>query len=151
MNGYLHALVLHLDSLSGNVTIHNGFYTATWGENSTLIYSLLQCRGTSLEMEMRCIQKSLPPPPPPPPVHEDPGVVSRGNKFMRKPASTAPSQPLIFQEGILDVGEMGKRHAFVQCRRDLNFSTCDKCLNNLLDYYILQYGDRRAWELKSFG
>ncbi|KAL2523978.1 Gnk2-homologous domain-containing protein [Abeliophyllum distichum] len=83
-------------------------------------------------------------------VREDPGVVSQGNNFMRKLASTAPSQPLMFQEGILDVGQQGMRHGFVQCRRDLNVSACDKCLNNLLDKYIPQFGDNRAWEFSSF-
>ncbi|CAA2990187.1 Hypothetical predicted protein [Olea europaea subsp. europaea] len=174
-----------LDSLSANLSIPDGFYTATWGENSTSVYGLLQCRGgisaqscstcvkSIVKKSIKCANstdsaymlrncflrysiknftgeseslytaatfKNL---------SEDPSVASQGNNFMRKLVSSAPSQRLMFNEGILHVGQKGKRGGFAQCTRDLNISFCDKCFKNLLDKYIRKVGGMRTWVFSS--
>ncbi|GKV42315.1 hypothetical protein SLEP1_g49725 [Rubroshorea leprosula] len=60
---------------------------------------------------------------------DNPTVASQGFNFLKGLAAAAANQTLMFQAGVLDVGQSGKRYGMVQCTRDISRASCSKCLD----------------------
>jgi hypothetical protein len=81
---------------------------------------------------------------------EDPKVVSEALNFTNTLVSTTPSQPLMYQTAVLDVGQNGKRYGMAQCTRDLSKSDCGMCLEFQLVTYKNSVGNKRSWDIYGF-
>lgn len=78
---------------------------------------------------------------------DDPAVVSKGLDFMGGLISEVPKQQLMFQTGVLDVGQSGKRYGMAQCIRDTSRTGCGKCLEAQLSGQGSALSKKRGWEI----
>lgn len=79
---------------------------------------------------------------------EDVGVVSKGLTFMGRLISGVQKQQLMFQMGVSDVGQSGKRYGMAQCTRDISRTDCNKCLDSQLDdLESTILSNKRGWEI----
>lgn len=78
---------------------------------------------------------------------DDPSVVSQGLNFMSGVAAEAANQRQMFQVGVLDVGQSGKRYGMAQCTKDINQADCRKCLDGQLTTFRASVGNKRGWEI----
>ena len=78
---------------------------------------------------------------------DDPVVVSKGLAFMGGLISGAPKQQLMFETGVLDVGESGKKYGMAQCNRDISRTDCSKCLDAQLDGLGSILSNKTGWEI----
>lgn len=82
---------------------------------------------------------------------EDPSVVSQGLNFMNGVAAAAANRKQMFQVGVLDAGQSGKRYGMAQCTRDINQADCRKCLDSQLTTFRTSVGNKRGWEIYGSG
>ncbi|KAL8214699.1 hypothetical protein R6Q57_004148 [Mikania cordata] len=78
---------------------------------------------------------------------DNPLVFSKGFLMMQELATTVPNQPLVYQEGEIDVGVDGERFGLAQCGRDLSKLDCQNCLEDKLVRYRSYVMNRTGWEI----
>ncbi|KAL7592989.1 hypothetical protein Lser_V15G32128 [Lactuca serriola] len=78
---------------------------------------------------------------------DEASMFSRGFSMMQALGRNVSNQALMFDTGVIDVGNDGKRYGLGQCSRDLSKFDCEKCLEKLLVIYQRFVLNRTGWEM----
>ncbi|CAI9292627.1 unnamed protein product [Lactuca saligna] len=156
-----------LDSLAHNSPLQGGFMNTTIGTGSNQVYGLAWCRAdVSPTTCSKCLNESIRVPLRDCPrkqrlgdmvessssgygrhTLDEASVFSRGFSMMEALGRNVSDRALMFDIGVIDVGNDGKRYGLGQCSQDLSKFDCEKCLEKLLMIYKRFVLNRTGWEM----